>query len=82
MFECRNLVRNRDIASSPCLVVAPRSKIVTKLFRCDIAGLITRNNAQPVEPELMDQRRFAVANRVADNVCIRDHVGKFPRNRK
>ena len=81
-IECCNLVRNRNVTPTPCRVFAPFGKIPSQSLRGYIGCLIACDNTKPVEPELVDKRRFAVANRVADNFCIWDHDGNFALTRK
>jgi len=84
-IEHGDFMRYCHIAAAPGRIGAPPFDIGGQFRRRDMTGAVIRLNIQSFEPEFMDQRRFAVGNRIADHLGIRNicgHDGKIARMRR
>ncbi len=68
--QYRLLVWNRDVATAPVGIGAALGKIGRQLVRPDMAALVVPRDAELLEPEIVDQRRFAMRDRIADDLCV------------
>ena len=64
------LVGDGDVAAAPVRIDAPRREIVCQAFGRHAAGAIICRQAEPGQPEAMDRRRAAMADRIADDFGI------------
>src|SRR3546814_3633440 len=74
----RRRVAGRDAAAPP-QVIAPCIKITRKLAPADADRAIVTAKPQLLEPKFMNQRRFAVVDRIADNFGIGNAHQPLPR---
>ena len=72
-IEHRHLVRQRDVAAAPVRIVAAPFDEGRKLLRRDMGGAIIGGDAELLEPECVDGRRFGMGDRIADHLGVGGH---------
>ena len=77
----RLLVRHGHIAPTPIWIGPARGKIVGQASSGDVAGAVIGSDAQLLQPEFMDHRRFGLRDRIADHFGV-NHRGSSPQSRK
>ena len=77
----RLLMRHGYIAAAPIGIVAPLGEIGLEPFGRDMFGAVIRIKTKLADPEGVDQRRFRLANGIADDFGIVSHEGRAPSSR-